>query len=207
MPERYRGSRKGHFSLRSDLGRNSLGQSLGEVTTVDWATIFEESSPESGATEQEITILTTQTLAELTESEIVEVDEWRRKNGQVIEHPLAARRWNIPNRPFPPSYIEFLRWSNGGEFANGERQFASFFAIEEIRDTVLGWEIPEQMNGAIPIGMDGCGGFYLFDMRKEPKETEYPIVIAHCGSLAWNDACVVANSFPDLCIHRTDQWN
>ncbi len=59
----------------------------------------------------------------------------------------------------------------------------------------------EYLREAVPFAFDGGGGFYLFDMRREPVEGEYAIVYSHAGSLGWDDddCTFVAESFPAAC--------
>ena len=48
----------------------------------------------------------------------------------------------------------------------------------------LAYELPEYMPNAVSFAMDGSGNHYMFDMREEPINGEYPILFAHSG--AWD---------------------
>ncbi len=69
---------------------------------------------------------------------------------------------------------------------------------------LLSYEFPEYMEGAVPIAFDGGGTFYLFDMRAEPKDGEYPVFFAGSGALFWEDAIHVCNSFDEMIEGTTD---
>ena len=179
---------------------------------IDWLTCFDEQWPESPADDADIQNLMS-ALLPLTEREIKSINQ---QHGQVISKDASAYgapgefdagRWEIPNRPFPPSFVLFLRWSNGGCFTNGDRSFNDFFATHEIREMLIGYEIPEYMTGAVPFAFDGGGSFYLFDMRHDPRDGEYPIVFNHAGNLGWEDAIHVAHTFPAACHGRTDPYD
>ncbi|MFS8212966.1 SMI1/KNR4 family protein [Paenibacillus polymyxa] len=116
--------------------------------------------------------------------------------------PLDPVGWLLPQGQFPDSYMDFLRYSNGGEFQNGERYF-QFFNTEDLREMNLAYELPEYMPGAVSFAMDGCGNHYMFDMREEKRNNEYPVLFAHSGSLGYDECEQVAHSFIELC---TEKW-
>ena len=178
---------------------------------IDWSTCFDKQWPESPASDADIEQLAS-ALRPLNESEIQSTNQAHRRiipqDDPTYGSPgsFDAGRWIIPNGPFPPSYISLLRWSNGGCFVNGERSFNDVFASHEVRDMLLGYEIPEYMSGAVPIAFDGGGNFYLFDMRRTPVDGEYPIVFTHAGDLGWHDAVHTADTFLDMCLGRVDPY-
>ncbi len=50
------------------------------------------------------------------------------------------------------------------------------------------------MPGALPIAFNGGGTFYLFDLRQDPVDGEYPVVSARAGNLGSEpDECVVVS--------------
>ena len=100
-------------------------------------------------------------------------------------HAFDASKWVIPSRPLPPSYLSFLRSSNGGEFRTGERWFQFFPALDRqhgVRAMMLGYHLPEYMPGAVPIAFDGCGGFYLLDC---PTREEALAIARRCPAAEW----------------------
>lgn len=105
-----------------------------------------------------------------------------------------------------------LRWSNGGWCRNGEREFG-FFPTDHptgsVREMLLAYCLPEVMPSALPFAFNGGGVFYLFDMRKEAKNDEFPIVCSHVGSIGWDldDYVVVADSFLAACQGKVDVEN
>ncbi|QDV69045.1 hypothetical protein Poly24_27590 [Rosistilla carotiformis] len=159
---------------------------------MDWDNVFQHVAKEVPATEDDIAYLQVSVLAPLTKSEIAEINS-QQQNPFAVGDPLHDKyqsfdpsQWYIPRRQFPDAFVEFLRWSNGGNFFRGEREFG-IFGIKSLREYLLGYQIPEYMPGAVPFAFDGCGGFYLFDMREAMVDGEYPIVMAHSGSLGWDE--------------------
>lgn len=178
----------------------------------DWSKLFGEQWPNAPVSEADIE----QLQSALNPLSDVEIEESNRRHREAIPQndPLYttsrefdAGRWTLPNKPFPSSYLSFLRWSNGGEFTNGARQFAPLFASSEIREMMLAYEVPEYLPGAVPIGFDGGGTFYLFDMRAEPRDGEYPIVFCGSGALDWEIAIRIAETFPEFCAGTTDPYD
>jgi hypothetical protein len=115
----------------------------------------------------------------------------------------GCAKWTLPNGPLPPAYLDFLSWSNGGEFWNGRRCF-QFFATWDLRENMLCHSVPKYMPGSLPFALDGGGHFYLFDMRRPPVKGEYPILLAGCGDLDYEDALPVARTFVAVCKGKTD---
>lgn len=58
----------------------------------------------------------------------------------------------------------------------------------------LAYGLPEYMPNAVSFAMDGSGNYYLFDMREEKRNNEYPVLIAHSGSLGYEDCRHASNS-------------
>lgn len=116
--------------------------------------------------------------------------------------PLNPTGWKLPRRNFPASYLDLLKYSNGGEFQQGARLF-QFFNTDDLREMNLAYELPEYMPGAVSFAMDGSGNHYMFDMREAPTNGEYAILFAHSGNLGYEDCERVADSLPALC---TETW-
>jgi len=60
------------------------------------------------------------------------------------------------------------------------------------------------MPDSLPFAFDGYGDFYLFDMRRDPVEGEYPILFILSGNLGYEDAIIVATSFVEACNGTTN---
>jgi len=176
---------------------------------IDWKKVFAQSFPERGATQQELRDLVSTISMPLSETEIQAITASQR-NPFPVTHPLHTaykpfdpRQWRLPWRSLPLSYLDFLEWSNGGEFVQGARQFG-FFSTAELRNFLLDYSVPRYMPGALPIAFDGGGCFYLFDMRNNPVDGEYPVLFAAAGNLDYSDAVPVAESFLEACTGTTD---
>lgn len=172
---------------------------------MDWEKVFQYVAKEIPASNDDITYLQESVLSPLTEEEICEINS-QQKNPFPVSDPLHEKyrpfdpsKWNIPMRPFPETFVAFLTWSNGGNFLTGEREF-DMFGTMSIRKYLLAYQIPEYMPGAVPFAFDGCGGFYLFDMREVMIDGEYPIVMVNSGSLGWDqeDAIRIADTFSEV---------
>ncbi|MFD0621277.1 SMI1/KNR4 family protein [Paenibacillus sp. GCM10027629] len=176
---------------------------------MNWNTVFEkEYMKEEGLSENDLQRFLSTWNMPMTEEEIAEIVE-RQRNPFPVTDPLHRQytpfdpsRWTIPQMKLPDSYLQFLRYSNGGEFGNGDRYF-QFFGAAEFREMNLAYELPEYMQGAVSFGMDGCGNHYVFDMRNDMRDGEYPILAAHSGNLGYEDSKKVADSFAELCIGTT----
>ncbi|MBN9521385.1 SMI1/KNR4 family protein [bacterium] len=173
---------------------------------MDWATVFAESYPQPGATDAVIARLVVEVFRPLSLSEIRQFNGGQRNPfppGDSLYaswRPFDAATWVIPARPLPPSYLSFLRWSNGGEFRTGSRWF-QFFPALDVRATLLAYHLPEYMPEALPIALDGGGVFYLLDMHAPATDGEYPVVCADAGSLGWQRGrwWHLADSFLAVC--------
>ncbi|WP_028549441.1 SMI1/KNR4 family protein [Paenibacillus sp. UNC451MF] len=174
-----------------------------------WNNLFEtEYVKGQEVTPEEIQQFLTTWNEKLSEAEVDEIVS-RQSNPFPVSHELHSQYqpfdptlWVIPQKQLPASYIEFLKYSNGGEFQNGERYF-QFFSTNQFREYNLAYELPEYMEAAVSFAMDGCGNHYLFDMREDMKHNEYPILVAHSGYLDYEGCVQVANSFLELCTGRT----
>lgn len=174
-----------------------------------WENNFEvEYIKNSGAEESEIELFIKSWNEDLSEEEVLEINSRQKntfnKSSEYYEKYKAfdPLLWNIPKRKLPDSYIEFLKYSNGGEFGNGDR-YLQFFSTYELREMNLEYELPEYMESAISFAMDGCGNHLLFDMRKSCETGEYPILASHSGSLGCESFKFIANSFIELCMGKT----
>jgi hypothetical protein len=177
---------------------------------IDWSKVFDEAYPEKGATEAIIECLVATVGKPLARSEIAWLMKEQRNpfpRGDPLYasyEPHDVRRWVIPNRPLPNSYLSLLRWSNGGQFRKGRRWFQFFPALDRtngVRVMMLAYQIPQWMPGAVPFAFNGGGVCYLFDMRRGAIRGEYPILCSHAGNMGLeHDECArVATTFPAAC--------
>jgi hypothetical protein len=118
--------------------------------------------------------------------------------------PFDPSRWIMPGKPLPDAYLGLLRWSHGGWSRSGEREFGWFptnDAVNGARAMTLAYHVPEYMPGALPFAFDGSGIFYLFDMRREAVDGEYPVICAEAGNLGWapDQFWPVADTFEAAC--------
>lgn len=135
----------------------------------------EQFQPGRGASEQQIEQLQSTIFAPLDQ------DQARLGEGYNFD----ARDWKLPDHPLPPSYLDLLRCSDGGEFGGGGR-LIQLFSSGEVRAYMLDYQVPQYWPLAVPFAFDGGGTFYAFDMRQPPDARgEFPIVMAHAGSLGW----------------------
>lgn len=121
---------------------------------VNWASVFDEVRAEPGASSDEIEQLVAAIGQPLSEAE-VEAVNLSQRNPFPGSHPLhTAYRpfdpsvWRMPRRPFPASYLAFLRWSNGGWCRSGEREFGFFPACDPdagVRAMMLAYHLPQYM--------------------------------------------------------------
>ncbi len=164
----------------------------------EWSEIFDQDDKCDGASEEDLRLLQASLSRPLSEDEIRLINETR-------VDAVDPESWKLPDAPLPQSYLRFLRWSNGGEFVRGDRQISPFFQASWVREYLVGYAIPQYMPGAVPIGFDGGGNFYLLDMRSPAVGGEYPILFSHGGSLGYgDDSLLVATSFYALCLGTTN---
>lgn len=173
------------------------------MSDINWDAVFKEQIKRCrGAEDWEIEELTT-TLANP-----ISASEYKSLRKQEAEEP---ERWILPTGPLPESYLSILRWSNGGEFRNGDRLMQFFPAIgkkEGVRTVLLSWTVPYSFPGIVPFATNGGGIFYAFDMRFRALDGEYWIVAAEMGSS--HKPYRLEETFLDACKSRIDftvEWN
>lgn len=187
----------------------SAGMRYIQGGSMDFQKIFnKERIKKPGASLSEIESFINSWNADLSKEEIDEINSAQknpfRKGDKYYDlyKPFDPKLWNFPKMELPSDYIEFLKYSNGGEFINGNR-YLQFFSTHDFREMNIAYELPEYMEYAISFAMDGCGNHLLFDMRASCKNNEYPILAAHSGNLGYEDAKLVAASFNELCKGTT----
>jgi hypothetical protein len=91
----------------------------------------------------------------------------------------------------PNTFIEWLRFSNGGSGEIGA-QFVILYAADEIIENMAGYAIASALPGMLLFGSSGGGEAYLFDLRTEGA----PVVQARfSGGLNFEDCQTLAPSF------------
>ena len=94
---------------------------------------------------------------------------------------------------FPEDYLEFLKWSNGGEGYIG-KNYVSLWKVEDLEVLNREYQIQTYLSkGYLGIGTDGggiCYGFYL--------EKQFAIFKCSLGDLDINEITIVANSIKDF---------
>ncbi|WP_042161966.1 SMI1/KNR4 family protein [Paenibacillus gorillae] len=176
---------------------------------MNWGTLFEKNYHMfTGVSEAELEQFQNSWNKPMNDLEIQEIVS-RQRNPFPINDPLHGlykpfdpSLWSIPQKTLPESYLAFLRYSNGGEFGNGDR-YLQFFSAEELRAMMLAYEFPQYMPGAVPFAMDGSGNHYCWDMRSERDDREYPILVASSGNLGYEDCIRIADTFVELCLGTT----
>jgi hypothetical protein len=169
-----------------------------------WESIFDKVYPVPGASREEVEQFVNSLMEPLSEEEIDEINMGQTNPFPKKDplhrtyHPFDPRVWVLPNRPLPASYLDFLAWSDGPECVNGERSFG-FFGTKQVREYLLCYHVPEYMPLALPFAFNGGGVFYLFDMREEAVDGEYPIVVADAAVLDWEVVPCIATSFIEAC--------
>ncbi|MGL4108437.1 SMI1/KNR4 family protein [Clostridium sp. LP20] len=150
---------------------------------------------------------------EVATTEMIEIfiKTWNRDISQEEKEGLNEwinpETWSFPQREFPKSYLEFLKNNNGVIFGNEDRDFQFFTCQDDgkfgLREMNISYEFPEYMPGGVSFAMDGCGNHYIFDMRQEPIDGEYPILTSSSGWLEFEDAKLVGETFTEVIKGKT----
>src|SRR5580704_12917515 len=96
---------------------------------IKWDKMFSQRFPVKGATEAELLALASTISQPLSEQDIHAVNASQSNPFpetdplHITYKPFDCRKWRLPSKPMPCSYLEFLEWSNGGSFLSGERWF------------------------------------------------------------------------------------
>ena len=90
------------------------------AAAIDWQQVFPDQGGEQpGADDWALEELTPDLGRPLNKSELKEA----RRLAAKVSPRVVPETWVLSELPLPPSYLSFLRWSNGGEFIQGERLF------------------------------------------------------------------------------------
>ena len=94
---------------------------------------------------------------------------------------------------FPEDYLEFLKWSNGGEGYIG-KNYVSLWKVEDLEVLNREYQIQTYLSkGYLGIGTDGGGTCYGFCLEKQFAIFKCPL-----GDLDINEITIVANSIKDF---------
>ncbi len=123
------------------------------------------------------------------------------KQSQIEEIELWMKNNLFPVYKLPDEYVELLKESNGGDFLKGEAEYQMFSLLEVVEYYEL-YNFSEFMPFALPFAMDGCGEFYLFNMRC----SDNAVYKVHCGDMGWDsEQCsLIANSFRECICNQTE---
>ena len=177
---------------------------------IDWESIFMNKYPVPGASKEDIDDFKKKVNMPLESDEVKQINEsqtvpFPSSDPLYVDYvPFDPRKWTLPNKPLPENYLDFLKWSNGGSFFNKERSFDQFIPCQQVREYLIGYDIPEYMPNVFPFALDGCGNVYLFDMRENPTNNEFPILFVQLGNLRFRDAVLVASTFIGACKGTTN---
>jgi hypothetical protein len=159
-----------------------------------WSNLFELAEPEPGATEEQLRELLELISRPLdhTEQDLV-----------VSLGSVDPSKWVMPFRGLPESYLQLLRWSNGGTFGNGSRHIKFWHIPPGPRRMMVRYCFPEYAPLIVPFaGNPGTGDWYGFDTSCAPVEGEFPVVYIHHEII--RDYMVLAPTFLDLCRGSED---
>ena len=117
---------------------------------------------------------------------------WQRESGadevQLGKAYRFLRDNQFPVCELPDTYIELLKESNGGDFTTGNRE-CQLFSTEETLQAYQTYNFSVYMPFAFPFAMDGCGNFYIFNLR----EKDDCIYAVSAGDLEWDECHKIAN--------------
>ena len=112
------------------------------------------------------------------------------KGANLNDIDIAQKQLHIA---FPDDYLEFLKWSNGGEGYIGEN-YISFWKVEDLAALNVEYQIQKYLSEKfLGIGTDGGGICYGFCLEKE-----FAIFKCSLGDLDINEITIVANSIKDF---------
>lgn len=126
-----------------------------------WQITFEqEFDKRPPANQEEIELFQKTWNVPLSQTEVKEITAMHKKlfpaDDPRYRHyvPMDPAKWSFPQKVLPPSYLQFLQYSNGGEFSQGDRYF-QFFSTDDHREMNVAYEFPEYMPGVSSFAMDG----------------------------------------------------
>ena len=98
--------------------------------------------------------------------------------------------------PLPADYLDFLRYSNGGQgLLTGQPRLFRLWPAEKTVDNNLDYEMPDYVPGFFGFGDNGGGEFFAFDTRTAAPWRIYTIPFVPMDE---RDALYVAEDFLSL---------
>jgi hypothetical protein len=178
--------------------------------TTFWSNLFESAQPEAGATQDQLRELTESISRPPSKVELDRAVAFFQQNPNPPSDPQQdgyvppnPAHWVMPFRGLPASYLEFLRWSNGGTFRNGERQVKFWSVGPGPRRMMMRYFFPEFAPFVVPFAANpGTGDWYGFDTSSEPMEGEFPVVYIYHEII--RERLVLAPNFLDFCRNTED---
>ena len=73
--------------------------------------------------------------------------------------------------PLPSEYLEFLRFTDGGESFIGPNSYAMLWKIDELLRFNREYEVPEYAPGLFLFGSNGGGEAFAFDLLAEGTQS------------------------------------
>jgi hypothetical protein len=116
------------------------------------------------------------------------LDHFNRREG-ALDAQVAEAETTLGKR-LPVEYIEFLRFSNGGEGFVGEH-YLILWGAEELGPSNRDCEVEEYAPGLLMFGSDGGGEAFGFDTRV----SDWPVVVVPFIGSGWEDALPLVDSF------------
>src|SRR6266853_5251695 len=100
--------------------------------------------------------------------------------------------------PLPSEYLEFLRFTDGGESFIGPNSYAMLWKIDELLRFNREYEVPEYAPGLFLFGSNGGGEAFAFDLRAEGGN---PVVSVPFIGMDVRDALPLAETFDGFLEH------
>ena len=126
---------------------------------------------------------------------------WHSAQGAEKQHFDKLHNWarekRFPVCDLPDLFIKLFKESNGGDFTTGEREY-QLLSIDEAIQTYESYNFAIYMPFAFPFAMDGCGNFYILNMR---SKDDY-IYVVSSGDLGWEACHNIAKNLAE-CLTQT----
>ncbi|MGO8704301.1 MAG: SMI1/KNR4 family protein [Candidatus Brocadiia bacterium] len=117
------------------------------------------------------------------------VDRFDRRPG--VKEDAVAKSEKQLGVKLPSEYLEFLKFTNGGEGFIGKGDYLMLWSVEELVPLNQSYEVQNYAPGLLIFGSDGGGEAYGFDTRPP----QWPIVQVPFVGMDWNLARPMGESF------------